>query len=87
MSVSDDVRKQMLQEVFEYNALPLRRPGDVTVKDVLEDALARGRKMTRCTAALWLKKKGEAAGWEKELVLVNGRGTTVWRKPAKEQEV
>jgi len=83
MSISDELRTEMLREVFEYNYTPLGRPGDVTAKDVVEDALARGRKLTRSQAAIWLRAKGEKEGWETELALVNGRKTRVWRKPAK----
>ena len=81
MSVSDEVRQQMLQEVFEYNYTPLGRPGDLTAADVVDDAKARGRSLTRSQAAKWLRAKGEKEGWETELALVNGRKTRVWRKP------
>lgn len=84
MSVSEELRQEMLREVYEYNAIPMARPGDLTAADVAEDAKARGRNLTRSQAALWLKAWGEKEGWETELALVNGRRTRVWRKPAKE---
>jgi len=84
MSVSEELRKQMLQEVYKYNARPLARPGDITAQDVVQDAKARGRTITRSQAAIWLRETGEKEGWETELALVNGRKTRVWRKPAKE---
>ena len=81
MSVSDDLRKEMLQEVFDFNATPFARPGDLTAYDIVQDAKARGRSLTRSQAAKWLRAKGEKEGWETELALVNGRKTRVWRKP------
>ena len=81
MSVSDDLRKEMLREVYEYNATPIARSGDITALDVVEDAKARGRSITRSQAAKWLRAKGEKEGWETELALVNGRKTRVWRRP------
>lgn len=85
MSMSEELRQEMLQEVYEYNAIPMAQPGDLTAADVVEDAKARGRSLTRSQAALWLKAMGEAAGWETELALRNGRKTRVWRKPAKDK--
>ena len=81
MSVSDEARQEMLREVFEYNATPLARPGDVTAVDVVENAKTRGRSLTRSQAAKWLRALGEKEGWETELALVNGRRTRVWRRP------
>lgn len=86
MNVSEEFRKRMLQEVFEYNAIPMARPGDVTAYDVMADARARGRSITRTQAAKWLRAWGEREGWETELALVNGRKTRVWRKPAHKED-
>ena len=81
MSLSEELRQQMLREVFEYNAKPLARPGDLTVVAVVEDAKARGRIVGRSQALGWLNRMVATAGWETELVFIAGRKTRVWRKP------
>ena len=77
----EELRKQMLREVYEYHATPVARPGDLTARDVVRAAKEEGRSLSRCQACRWLNNMVRAAGWETELVLMNGHRTRVWRKP------
>ena len=81
MSMSEELRKQMLREVLAFNIIPIARPGDISAYDVVRAAKEEGRPLSRCQAYRWLDKMVVTAGWEKELVMINGHRTMVWRKP------
>jgi len=79
--MTDGLRRQMLEELYEYNTVPESRPGDVTVNDVMEMARMKGRDISRSQANIWLRKKAASAGWETEIARVGNRQMRIWRKP------
>lgn len=84
MTISDDMRREMLREVLDLNTAAVLRPGDLTATDVMEAVKAEGGGLSRSQAYRWLDKMVETHGWEIGFVLKNGRRTKIWRKPPNE---
>ncbi len=84
--MTDDLRREMLRELLAFNIIPVARPGDVTAYDVVKAAKEEDRVVSRCQAYRWLNNMVLTAGWETELVMMNGYRTRVWRKPEPSKE-